>query len=78
MLTNDIKKGMRVQLKNGWFATMMDNKKGNIRFANVEGYFTEMGSIYAADIARVQVGDKWEKVETTAKQKEVASFMDLF
>ena len=33
MLTNDIKKGMRILLKNGWYATMADNKKGNIRYA---------------------------------------------
>lgn len=78
MITNDIKKGMRVQLKNGWFATMADNKKGNIRMARVEGLFTETGSIYSADIARVKVGDEWEEVEATEKQKTVASFMDMF
>ena len=31
MFTNDIKKGMRVQLNNGWYGTMYDNRKGNTR-----------------------------------------------
>ena len=47
---NDLKKGDRVRLNNGWFATIEDNKKGAIRMATVEGFETEMGSIYAADI----------------------------
>jgi hypothetical protein len=47
---NDLKKGDRVRLSNGWYATIEDNKKGAIRMATVEGLVTEMGSIYAADI----------------------------
>jgi hypothetical protein len=47
---NDLKKGDRVRLNNGWFATIEDNKKGAIRMATVEGFETEMGSVYAADI----------------------------
>lgn len=74
MKTNDIKKGMRIQLKNGWFATMADNRKGNIRYAEVEGFFTELGSIYSADIARVLVNAEWIEVEHTEKQKQVANF----
>lgn len=50
MKTNDLKKGDRIRLRCGWYATMMDNLKGNIRLANVEGDFTEIGSIYAHDI----------------------------
>jgi hypothetical protein len=68
MNTNDIKKGMRIQLVNGWYATMQDNKKGNIRMATVEGYFTEMGSIYSHDIRRALVGGQWEEVEHTKDQ----------
>ena len=75
MKTNDIKKGMNILLKNGWYATMMDNKKGNIRTAEVQGYVTEIGSIYAADIDMVELpGGGWEKVEATEKQKQVADF----
>ena len=51
MLTNDLKKGDRVQLRNGWYATILDNKKGNTRVACVEGDFTESGSVYSHDIA---------------------------
>jgi hypothetical protein len=50
MLTNDLKNGDRVRLRNGWFATIADNKKGNTRMARVEGVYTELGSIYAHDI----------------------------
>lgn len=53
MKTNDIKKGARVVLTNGWAATIEDDVRGNIRMATVEGTVTEMGSIYAWDIARV-------------------------
>ena len=75
MKANDIKKGMNILLKNGWYATMMDNKKGNIRLAEVQGYCTEIGSIYSADIDMVEKPEGgWEKVEHTEKQKAVADF----
>ena len=51
MLTNELKKGARIQLANGWFATIYDNAKGNTRMAEVEGFFTEIGSVYAHDIS---------------------------
>lgn len=53
MKTNDLKKGDRVQLRNGWYATIADNMKGNTRMATVEGFVTETGSVYAHDIVRV-------------------------
>ena len=37
MKTNDIKKGMKVQLNSGWYATIQDNMKGNTSLALVEG-----------------------------------------
>ena len=51
---NDIKKGDLGYLKNGWKFEMMDNKKGNIRMAKVHGIETEIGSIYAHEIAFIQ------------------------
>ena len=79
MKANDIKKGMNVLLKNGWYATMADNRKGNIRMAEVQGYVTETGSIYAADIDMVEKpGGGWEKVEHTDKQKQVANMWSAF
>ena len=71
---NDLKKGNRVRLNNGWFATIEDNKKGAIRMATVEGLVTEMGSIYAADIEffMKDLGDgmtEWMPVTVPAKHK---------
>lgn len=72
MFTNDLKKGDRVQLKNGWMATIEDNRKGNTRLCTVEGYVTEMGSVYAWDIARyIALGgvvDVNEPIELTPRQ----------
>lgn len=60
--TNKLKKGTRVVLRNGWEATLEDNKRGSIRMATVEGFYTEMGSIYAHDIAGYKEGDFWVKL----------------
>ncbi len=69
MFTNDIKKGTRIQLLNGWYGTMEDNKRGLIRMATIEGVYTEMGSIYAYDIYQAQnAGGHWIKVEHTPDQ----------
>ena len=69
MKTNDIKKGTRVKLRNGWEATIEDNKRGNIRLATVEGFVTEMGSIYSHNIAAVLVDGKWvHDIELTKSQ----------
>jgi hypothetical protein len=68
--TNELKKGTRILLKNGWYATLMDNKKGNIRMAEVEGIFTEIGSIYASEIESYELeSGYWEKPVLTDKQK---------
>lgn len=52
MKTNDLKKGMRIQLRNGWYGTVYDNARGNTRMCEVEGDFTEIGSIFSHDIIR--------------------------
>lgn len=72
MTTNDIRKGMRFKLANGWLATMKDNKRGNIRMAEVEGIHTEIGSVYAHDIIAVQKDDVWHTVKLTESQKKHA------
>lgn len=71
MKTNDIKKGMRFQQANGWFGTILDNKKGNTRMAEVEGYATELGSVYSHDIMKVLVNGTWENVEHTPEQLQL-------
>lgn len=71
MKTNQIKKGTSIKLKNGWFGVMFDNKKGNIRMAEVDGFHKEIGSIYAWDIAKAfdSESDQWVDIELTDKQK---------
>lgn len=73
MTTNDIKSGMRFKLANGWYGTMKDNKRGNIRLAEVEGLYTEIGSIYAHDIISVEKPDGiWHTIELTKSQVQTA------
>lgn len=78
MKTNDIKKGMRIVLNNGWKATMYDNMRGNIRMAEVEGFYTEVGSIYAHDIAAVEVNGVWVPVTYTPAQLKLRSEVKMF
>lgn len=80
MLVNDIKKGMRVKLHNGWLGTMADNKRGNIRTVNVEGIYTEMGSVYAKDIRSVlnPATNAWEFVELSPAQKKASATIRAF
>ena len=66
--TADIKKGTTILLSNGWYGTMLDNKKGVTRFAEVEGFETEMGSIYAHNISAAFIDDQWVSVEYTQKE----------
>jgi len=77
MFANDIKKGARVHLRNGWAAEILDNKKGNTRMAKVFGDYTEIGSIYVKDIlmARIVRQDgttDWETVSLSDTQKKAA------
>lgn len=72
MLTNELKKGDKVMLRNGWKADIVDNGRGNIRYAKVYGDFTEIGSIYAWDIA-YKIDEKTGEtiaIELTEKQRK--------
>jgi hypothetical protein len=69
--TNEIKKGARIKLANGWEADMADNAKGNTRMAKVYGFETEIGSVYSHDIVGVQSTVNpyiWIQVEHTPAQ----------
>ncbi len=70
MKTNELKKGQRVKLRNGWQAVLEDNKKGNTRLATVHGHYTEMGSVYSHDIAQYlhEDGAVWLSVDHTPAQ----------
>ena len=71
MKTNDLKKGTRIRLRNGFYATLMDSKKGNTRLADVEGIYREIGSVYSHDIvsAKSLAHDGWLPVEYTPAQQ---------
>ena len=81
--TNEIKKGARIKLANGWEADMADNAKGNTRMAKVYGFETEIGSVYSHDIVGVKMVptlDLWERVEHTPAQlklKEMVRAMGM-
>lgn len=70
MFTNELKKGTRITLKNGWEAILMDNRKGNVRTAKVFGLYTEIGDIYAFDIVSATVDGKKVEIELTPSQKQ--------
>ena len=83
MKTNDLKKGDRVQLRNGWFATIADNAKGNTRIATVEGFETETGSVYSHDIMHAlaapygaEVEETWMRVEHTPAQLKLKTTVE--
>lgn len=80
MKTNDLKKGTRILLDNGWKATIEDNKRGNIRMATVEGIFTEIGSVYAHDIVAYFSSEagKFMPVEHTKAQLECKEMNEQF
>lgn len=76
MLTKDIKKGMRMVLDNGWYATMKDNGRGTTRMAEVEGFYTETGSIYTYDIVAVQTPTGWEAVVHSDKELKLKEMVN--
>lgn len=79
MVTNDLRKGDRVLLANGWYAVILDNKRGNIRLAKVEGLYTEVGSIYGHDIkCLVTSGGTVPMEYTKAQDKARAMNKELF
>ena len=78
VFTNDLKKGVRIQLANGWFGTIADNAKGPTRMATVEGYETETGSVYAHDIVRAKIDGVWVSVSHTEKQVKLKAQVEAF
>ena len=68
LFTNNLKRGARVLLSNGWEADIMDNMKGDTRLARVYGVYDEVGSVYSHDIIKTQVGGEWFDITHTPKQ----------
>ncbi len=78
MFTNDLKKGTIVILRNGWRAILEDSKKGNIRDATVQGFYSERGSIYSHNIISAIVDGNTVTVEHTPAQKKLQAQMEAF
>ena len=66
---SDVTKGARVELRNGFHATVLDNLvNGQTRLCNVEGIVTEMGSVYSSDMLHVLTPTGWLPILHTPKQ----------
>ena len=76
--TNDLKKGTRIQLRNGWYATLTDNARGNVREARVEGLNTEVGTVYSHNIICAIVNGVRYAVEHTPAQLKFKEQVDAF
>lgn len=65
----EVKKGARIELRNGFLATVLDNlTNGQTRLCNVEGFVTEMGSVYSSDMLNVLTPTGWSQIQHTPKQ----------
>lgn len=50
MKTSELKKGTRVQLRNGWEADTLGSARGTGCLCQVHGLYDEAGSVYTHDI----------------------------
>lgn len=67
--STELVKGDEVQLYNGWTAHIEDNRKrSTTRLMTVRGFVTEMGEVYAHEIAAVRRNDQWSPVQCTPAQ----------
>ena len=66
---SEVKKDARVELRNGFLATVQDNLvNGQTRLCTVEGFVTEMGSVYSSDMLNVLTPSGWSRIQHTPKQ----------
>lgn len=66
--TKELKKGDRVVLRNGWYATVVSKAKGSRIMLKVEGLYTEIGDVWVWDIAARVPGN--ELLALTDAQKK--------
>lgn len=79
IIANELKKGTRIRLDNGWEAVLLDKPgKGNIRKAEVYGAFTETGSIYVDKIVGAFIGSAWVGVTLDPEQKAFSDMKSYF
>lgn len=78
--TDQLKKGTRIRLRNGWEAIVVGECNGNSLNAKVYGDFAETGSVYVHNIETAEVNGEWVDVELNEEQaqfqKEVMPFFD--
>lgn len=83
MNAKDLKKGMRVQMRSGWYATVMSKVNRNIVDLDVEGTFREMGSCYVHDVMAVLVDSPgepegvWVPVEHSKANLECKKMVEM-
>jgi len=78
IIGNDIKKGTKLRLKNGWSATMMDNRRGSIRTMRVDGYVTDTGDQYIWKVSQALIDDEWCKLVLTNAQIRQKNRIEAF
>lgn len=70
ILSNDMKDGDIILQYNGWVGEIVDNARGSRRIANIHGFFTEAGSIYVWDIAKVVKDGILRNLQLTLRQEK--------
>jgi hypothetical protein len=66
---NEIKKGDRIRMANGWYGTMLDNHHSPIfRRVEVEGASVQIGTVYVRDIVQARHNGEWMAVTHTPEQ----------
>jgi hypothetical protein len=77
--SNELKKGDKIVMKGTmWEGTILDNKKGNIRLAEINGFHKDIGSIYVHDIGYAIKNGERVLIELTDKQKELQKMVANF
>lgn len=73
MLTNNLHKGDRVILENGFEAKILDNRKGITRLCEVHGIHTEIGSVYSYNMTHYfdNETEQWQQIELTDHQRRI-------
>jgi hypothetical protein len=79
ILSNELKKGDKIVMKGTmWQGTILDNKKGNIRLAEINGFHKDIGSIYVHDIGYAIIDNQRVLIELTKSQKDLEKMIANF
>lgn len=79
MKTNELKKGTKVRMRNGYEGFLMDNRKGNLRCVNMTKCpYPEIGDQYAHNIVAALVNGEWVTIEHTPEQLKLKQKCESF